>query len=936
MTQLKNKVLSKEIPKKKDVWKISGLVGRIQSLILEGMLKRQNGATLIYDKIKEEFRDTLSEQAYNLDKRKFVRKLPEFIWSVQVVRDIKRAIRNRLDPEIIYPAVSYLPHAMFLRKWNELKGKSASQRTAEFVRGILRLSNEISTMNGDPYDFKTGTFKHPNEIPLRRNGRPPQIFYLNGVNLGVPYSSVFEENPALQALQNAEWREDDVVVITNFLDMETQKAGGSPRVYRALFSGRHVNPQVMDPRYVAEVERIRKDKPHEEMVYEILAETFLNSMKGWAKILGTRREPTFNGPIRIVLGYREEAIIMAAAYWEAAYFTRRKQNQLQIQMSLTRQRIAAELKRNRDADVSEFEEFLHDVEDQLARTTVTNITAEDLKRYYYKVLRFVIRTIEATFPNSKVIGIGTTHIRVGGKLIEIYIPRNEKPSDEILAEYCRSYGPRVLRERMADAVVICHPFAVNHRFTVREVDKNGERGSVPIFVAPTLVDEKFIRDILRDTVRKAHPISRAMLNEQFNAGVLRLVSVNGVFSPEPWRADALQAFAKSCLKKRKLGEVGPEGKYIWIAFFTDPHFGSATREILTAPDGRLFGVTEAVMDMMRQAKLFERNALPVHMFSMNDDPTQGNHFGTHQQPHPKKMSYLDIERRLQAMLERARQTESPDEIRRILSETARFSRLQFWYRGEHWPHDQVEEVIDRLVRPNVDFFDAVLRRADKSGLIVKGLSAFNGADQDKRDIGIINIGTGNHFLHSVENQLTEGTIYAACLRERLLAIPRWRKAEEEIRRMVKAPLYSNQFIAWGTIQAPGGFEWGIDFRDTPTGGIDWSDTLLGVVRNDLHRGNYNRIMEGKVTLKNYGDKHFFGLVLTPWAVYHMSAADCHTDLYGERGFPPNNTGMSFIGLPANGPKSGPVLCRFLPFDHIRRFFEKGELFDWESFLPNPL
>ena len=154
--------------------------------------------------------------------------------------------------------------------------------------------------------------------------------------------------------------------------------------------------------------------------------------------------------------------------------------------------------------------------------------------------------------------------------------------------------------------------------------------------------------------------------------------------------------------------------------------------------------------------------------------------------------------------------------------------------------------------------------------------------------------------------------------------------------MVKAPLYSNQFIAWGTIQAPGGFEWGIDFRDTPTGGIDWSDTLLGVVRNDLHRGNYNRIMEGKVTLKNYGDKHFFGLVLTPWAVYHMSAADCHTDLYGERGFPPNNTGMSFIGLPANGPKSGPVLCRFLPFDHIRRFFEDGEEFDWESFLPNPL
>jgi hypothetical protein len=153
---------------------------------------------------------------------------------------------------------------------------------------------------------------------------------------------------------------------------------------------------------------------------------------------------------------------------------------------------------------------------------------------------------------------------------------------------------------------------------------------------------------------------------------------------------------------------------------------------------------------------------------------------------------------------------------------------------------------------------------------------------------------------------------------------------------VRAPLYGNQFIAWGTIQAPGGYEWGVDFRDTPTGAVNWGDTLLGVIRNDLQRGNYNRIMEGKVTLKLYGDKHFFAFAQTPWAVYHMSAADCHTDLYGERGFPPNNSGMSFVGLPAEGPQSGPVLCRFLPFDHLKRFFENGEKFDWQAFLPDPL
>ena len=40
-------------------------------------------------------------------------------------------------------------------------------------------------------------------------------------------------------------------------------------------------------------------------------------------------------------------------------------------------------------------------------------------------------------------------------------------------------------------------------------------------------------------------------------------------------------------------------------------------------------------------------------------------------------------------------TANPDEIRRILHEAARLAKSQFWYRGEHWVTDQVEEVIEK-------------------------------------------------------------------------------------------------------------------------------------------------------------------------------------------------------------------------------------------------
>ena len=87
-----------------------------------------------------------------------------------------------------------------------------------------------------------------------------------------------------------------------------------------------------------------------------------------------------------------------------------------------------------------------------------------------------------------------------------------------------------------------------------------------------------------------------------------------------------------------------------------------------------------------------------------------------------------------------------------------------------------------------------------------------------------------------------------------------------------------------------------------------------------------------------GDKHFFATTMTPYAIYHMSAPDTPTDVFAEwaGGFPPNNTGVSFIGLPVDGPESGPIIVRTFRLDRIRDYFNgKKPEFDWERYLPNP-
>ena len=113
--------------------------------------------------------------------------------------------------------------------------------------------------------------------------------------------------------------------------------------------------------------------------------------------------------------------------------------------------------------------------------------------------------------------------------------------------------------------------------------------------------------------------------------------------------------------------------------------------------------------------------------------------------------------------------------------------------------------------------------------------------------------------------------------------------------------------------------------------------MASLIRNDLARGDDSYGLDKYVTVTFLGDKHFYARAETERNIYVMCAAGVHTNVYGSTGgFPPNNTGVCFVCLPADGPEAGPVIIKRLAHDFLRDWFANPKPFNWKKFLPEPV
>ncbi len=905
---------------------------RLEALIASGVLTAKEGVEGILAIIKREFPGV----GETLDKNAILSKMEKIIWTSEADAALKKIVGHELPLSRFHQLHPHIPIKLIQERARFHSGLSNTRESIEFLTGFGRIG-QIEDL--DPkFQFPSSSYAKPYKISF--NPDKDDILIINGPNVGTLHWRIIAENRIRMALAEAELKGDKAVIIINPIDIDTKKAAGSLKVLRAQVSGLNVNLDLLAPEYQAIAREIISGKNPTRFIYETTSEKIANVITGWNKIARKPEEkgggPEYNGPVFILWGYKEEELAAGAAYWDLRYWTIVAFNELGVEVSIAKSALAWAKKTHQSADeINQLKKRLEESLNNRARTIISNISDEAQKAYLNKVRQFLARKFEEAIPNSKVIGQSTSFIDFGGEVVKFSIPRHMRVTDRLLADEVGTHGDLILLDQLPKTVVICHPLALNYRMTVRQRPENGDWGDTQFIVAPIAVDGEFLRNELKDAVRAAHPLSKCVGSSQFRSGVLRLSFRNRNVMPQSIPLDALARVQKS---KTDSSDKIIASRYIWGECATDPHFGSRSKQEVYCQWRETFlGMSDAAIEMMRYAKLFNGDKMPVKFFVVNDDGVQGNHFDTHKQPDPLQMSLEQIEEYFNELKTESKKRGVDHD--RILEQARVTTLFQLGVRGLDWLQPQIEVFMKRHVRNNLDFFDAVLRGALSSKLVLKGVSEHTGVRVDSRDAGFINFGTGNHIWKTTDENLTEGFLYAGKLRDLLMTLEQWRDKERELQKLVTSPLYSNQFAAWGTLKAPGGYEWALEFRDSPPKMSTWQDPLYGMVRNIGMMGDHTFIKVGRKTLSIVGDKHFYAEVDTDHTFFHMCGAGTHTDLFGYKyGLPPNNVGVSFIGLPVDGPDLAPILVRTLRYPMIRDFFKNPEKnkIDWADFLPNPV
>ena len=563
--------------------------------------------------------------------------------------------------------------------------------------------------------------------------------------------------------------------------------------------------------------------------------------------------------------------------------------------------------------------------------------------YYRRRMRaYVVQRLEATIPNSKVLSQGSTWLKVIGKIIKTVIPHDDKVTDSRLADAGDSYGGEVDRDTLADMTIVCPPYSLNHRFVGRDDSTNGQAVTKFIHVAPSCLDGEFLRVVLKDASKLAHPVQELVSSQQFKPGVLCVSWVNGVLSADSLPIEKLARFPENS----NFAFPNPGTKYIYWYLNTDSHFGAPDKRYIWDPKGRVhLGVNEANIELMRRSGIINGSDIPVHATAEMDDATNGDMwFKPRYHPDPEEISILkyqgwlhDITSEIQLAAEKSDQSR----VLELTDEVNRFSLAQLYFRGEDFPAHQMQMMFDHHIDPNMDFYSAVLKRFNRSKLAIRGISEINKVFSDTRDLGVHNQPNGNHRIKTLEQTDLEGDYGVGRIVGKLLQDPFWRTFEKKhpgfLEKAVRAPRYGNETFGWGTIKAPNAFEWGIRRSGVPARLSSWSDLLKAMVHSDQARGDDTYGLLKYVTVTFIGDKHFYCEAETARCTTSSAPPVCIRDTYGSTGgFPPNNTGVMYVCLPADGPESGPIIVRMLAHDYLRDWFAKPTAFDWAKFLPNPV
>ncbi len=929
----------KLIPKKKikkNFWSISGIERRCRELIENGILLKKDGLTKLYETVNSEFVEQITSKKFKFTEKTLSVHLPDLIWTPKVSKALWRAVSHNLEQQF-RRAHGYIPEEEINRKIKTQKGFTKTTSVAEFKAGMGRFNMDDLPRNAGEYEFPNISYEKPWIVSEEAEG---QVLVINGALVGIKYPDI-EHNTLRRALADARKRGARAVVLTNTIELHTKKTAGPLAAYRATVSGLQINPERFPVEYRQEVQDILDGKIKDKLIYQTLNQRFDEIMDGVNKIANRpdNKGPEFDGPVLVVLALKEEEVTNAGSYYQCRYMTIKEQNKIEAELNTASQELA---EAHVDGDSAEIKYWTNEVNrlSQKKAMTIISNTADLHYEFYRRLMRaLVVKRFEEAIPNCKVISQGSTYLKLDDKIVRIHIPSDEQVSDSLLDDLGSSYGADVFRNTLADLTISCHPYSLNHRFVGREDSKDGRPITKFMHVAPSALDVKFLRDEFKDVTKKVHPVQQLVFDSQVKPGVLVISWANGLINADPLPIEKLNDYEES---KAQFVYPYPKAKYITIKMGTDLHYGSNAKRYIWDPIKKIhLGVDEAANEMMRRLEVVNPSDIRAHLYVECDDTTDGClWFNPHHRLDPQDMAVIQIERLVNQMIadvQRAAERGDQASVIKLTEEISKVSIGQLYFKGDHFPFRQMMQVYDRHIDQQVDVYSSVLGRFQKSNLTIRGISKINGSIYDSRDLGVINFPNGNHRINTLKGNDLEGEYFARHLQAKLGQLSVWRGKDEYLRETVRAPLFSNMTCGWGTIQSPGGFEWGIRVHNAPAKQKGWTDIVGEVIKSDLKRGDDSYGLSKFVTLNLFGDRHFYAKADTERMIYVMCAAGVHTDTYGTAGgFPPNNTGVCFVSIPADGPEAGPVIMRMLTHDFLRDWFANPKPFDWNKFLPEPV
>lgn len=937
---LKNKT-SKKV-KFTNIWSIQGLEKRCQELIQAGALNEKSGLAKLCQTINREFLVKLPGKI-SLTEKMLITHIDKLIWTKEVDKDLWQAIIHKMLPRF-QEAYAYIPDHMVRKRAKAKKGFTNATSVAQFRAGMGNISTEDLPRGAGNYKFPDITYNNPLVVSSASEG---QMSVINGALIGIKFPDI-ERNTLRRALADARQRGSVAVVLTNIIEMWMKKTAGPLAALRASVSGIDLNPERFPEEYRQEVKDILDGKIADTLVYQTLEERSNEILDGLHKVTHrpNGKGPEFPGPVYVVFGLKEEEYVYSTAYYRCRYMSIVTQNKIEAELNMASHKLAQAKNVKNPKDVEYWDNEIARLGRKKARTILTNTGDTQYEFYRHLMRAYLVKRLEETIPNCKVISQGSTYLKISDKIVKIHIPSHNKVTDGLLADYGNTYGAEVFRDTLADLTVICHPYSLNHRMVGREDSRNNQPVTKYIAVAPACLDGEFLREEFKDNTKAAHPVQELVFNPQFKSGVLLLYWANGILNASSLPIARLDS-VKIIKDSNNFAFPYPGLKYITWFLNTDNHFGASDKRYIWDPKQRMhLGVTEAAIEMMRRLEVVNSTDIRIHGTAEMDDATNGDMwFAPRYRPDPQEMTILHIERWLQQMtadIQQAAEKGDSNLVGQLAEELNRISIAQMYFKGEDFPFHQMMQVYDRHIGPNVDFYSAVLGRFVRSKLILQGISKIHGDMVDTRDLGVHNFPNGNHRIKTLDQKDLEGDYIARHLQEKLTQLPEWQKYlkndPEFLRKTVRAPRFGNLTFGWGTIQSPGGYPWGIRVHGTPARQTGWSDILAAVIKNDLARGDDTYgLLKKHVVVTFYGDKHFFAKAETEQIIYIMCAAGVHTNVYGSSGgFPPNNTGVCFVSIPTDGPEAGPIIVQMLPHDFLRDWFANPKPFDWNKFLPDPV